>query len=65
MPPATIALASPARIAWSASITAINPLPQTLLIVTAPIDAGIPAPIAAWRAGAWPIPADKTLPRIT
>src|SRR5215831_11030571 len=46
-------------------MTAIKPLPQTLLIVTAPTVGGIPAAIAACRAGAWPIPADSTLPRIT
>ena len=35
MPPATISWASPARIAWSASMTAFRPEPQTLLIVSA------------------------------
>ena len=51
MPPATTMPASPARIAWSASMTAFNPEPQTLLTVTAPTDSGNPAKIAACRAG--------------
>ncbi len=30
------------------------PEPQTLFSVVAPVDSGMPAAIAAWRAGAWP-----------
>ena len=36
-----------------------------MLIVSAPTSFGIPAPIAAWRAGAWPTPAWSTSPMIT
>ncbi len=64
-PPATIARASPARIAWLASITALRPDPHTLFTVTAGTVAGTPPRIAACRAGAWPRPAETTLPRIT
>ena len=65
MPPATMICASPARIAWSASITAFSPEPHTLLIVSAAIVSGKPAYSAACRAGAWPKPAANTLPMIT
>ena len=41
------------------------PEPQTLLMVVQPADVGRPAPIAAWRAGAWPRPAGSTQPMIT
>ena len=40
MPPATTSDASPARIAWSASMTALSPEPQTLLTVSAPTESG-------------------------
>ena len=46
-------------------IAACMPDPQTLLTVTASADLGRPAPIAAWRAGAWPRPAESTLPMNT
>jgi hypothetical protein len=55
-PPATTHSASPALMAWEASITAFRPEPQTMLTVTAGIDGGRPAWIWAWRAGAWPEP---------
>ena len=57
MPPATIESASPARIAWAASMTALRPEPHTLLIVTAAMVSGKPALRAACRAGFWPTPA--------
>src|SRR5436190_22083125 len=41
------------------------PDPQTLLMVTASADFGRPAPIDACRAGAWPRPAERTLPMNT
>ncbi len=47
MPPATIRLASPARMAWAASITALSPDPHTLLTVSAGIVAGRPLCTAA------------------
>ena len=62
IPPATTISASPARIAWAASITALRPEPQTLLIVTQPTWSGTPAPRLAWRAGACPCPAGSTQP---
>src|SRR2546426_5397855 len=65
MPPATTHCSSPALIAWAASITALSPEPQTLLIVSEGIVPGRPAWIAAWRAGAWPSPPWSTLPRMT
>ncbi len=42
--------------------TAFSPEPQTLFTVTAPTAGGIPAAIAACRAGAWPMPAASTQP---
>jgi hypothetical protein len=36
-----------------------------LLTVMAPADTGSPALIPHWRAGAWPMPADSTLPMMT
>ena len=51
---------SPARIEFAASITALSDEPQTLLIVTAGVESGKPAPNATWRAGAWPAPACNT-----
>ncbi len=65
MPPATTTSESPAAIPWAASITAFSPEPQTLLIVRAATEGGRPARIAAWRAGAWPRPAETTFPRMT
>ena len=44
IPPATTISASPARIDWAASITALSPEPHTLLIVTQPTASGTPAP---------------------
>ena len=46
--------ASPALMACEASITALSPEPQTLLMVSAGIEAGSPAWISACLAGAWP-----------
>jgi hypothetical protein len=65
MPPATTTLASPAVIMPAPSITALSPLPQTLLMPTAPTLGGRPAAMAAWRAGAWPMPAEITFPMST
>jgi len=41
------------------------PLPQALLTVTAPVETGIPAPMAACRAGHCFRPAGRTQPRNT
>src|SRR6185369_901484 len=51
--------------ALEASMTARIPDPQTLCSVMHGTESGIPAPSEAWRAGAWPMPACRTLPMIT
>ncbi len=61
-PPATTIAASPARIAWPAIATARSPEPQTWLTVSAVFSSGMPAVIAAWRAGFMPQPAVSTWP---
>src|SRR5574337_1460878 len=62
MPPATITSLLPAaRRSW-ASMVAFIPEPHTLLMVVQPADSGRPALRAAWRAGAWPMPAGSTQP---
>ncbi len=65
MPPATITSAEPLLSMSWAKIAACMPDPHTLLIVTASAERGSPAPSAAWRAGAWPRPAGRTLPMNT
>src|SRR3546814_9422761 len=62
MPPATMTSALPAARLSAAIIAAFMPEPHILLIVTASVDLGRPAPSAAWRAGAWPRPAGRTQP---
>src|SRR5512142_2301561 len=65
IPPVTTTSTSPARIIESAiSIARIDDA-QTLLIVSAGVSTGSPAPTAAWRAGAWPAPPWSTCPMIT
>ena len=67
-PPATTMAESPAPIAWPAMATARSPEPQTWLTVSAVLSCGMPAAIAAWRAGfipasavsTWPITASST-----
>src|SRR4051812_30769006 len=64
-PPATAMAASPAR-NWSAAIMmAFMPEPHILLMVVGGTPWGMPAASAAWRAGAWPSPADNTHPMMT
>ena len=46
----------------AASITAFNPEPHTLLMVREPTLSESPPFNAAWRAGAWPMPALTTHP---
>ena len=65
MPPVTTTSTSPARIIESAISTARIDDAHTLLTVSAGTSIGSPAPIAAWRAGAWPAPACSTWPMIT
>ncbi|SAL03985.1 hypothetical protein AWB77_06910 [Caballeronia fortuita] len=50
-PPAMTISASPAMIAFAASITALRPEPQTLLIVMPGTMSGKPALMSDWRAG--------------
>ena len=64
-PPATTTVASPLRIIRAASITAVSPDRQTLLMVTVGTFQPMPAPMALWRAGFWPAPACRTWPMIT
>ena len=64
-PPATTTVASPLRIIRAASITAVRPDRQTLLMVTVGTFQPMPAPMALWRAGFWPAPACRTWPMIT
>ena len=65
MPPATTIRASPNPIAWLAMIMVMMLDPHTLLTVVAPTEWGMPAPMEACRAGAWPRPADRTQPMYT
>ena len=65
MPPATTRSASPRATVFAARITACRPEPQTLLTVVAGTVTGMPAWMAAWRAGACPMPAESTLPMKT
>jgi hypothetical protein len=64
-PPATTSSESPLAIACAPSIAACSPEPQTLLIVIAGTMYGMPALIAAWRAGFCPTPAVSTWPMMT
>src|SRR5439155_1197126 len=49
MPPATMHCASPALIAWAASITALSPEPQTLLTVSAGSCSGFRLPRSTFK----------------
>ncbi|CAB5356502.1 hypothetical protein IST4130_02963 [Burkholderia cenocepacia] len=64
-PPAITISASPATIAFAASITAFRPEPHTLLIVIPGTAFGSPALISDCRAGFCPEPAVSTWPMIT
>ena len=57
IPPVTTSSCPPARIIRSAISIARIEDAHTLLIVSEGTSFGIPAPTAAWRAGAWPAPA--------
>ena len=65
IPPATTTRASPSRTACEASMTALSPDPQTLLMVSAATVGGKPAFSAACRAGACPTPAERIIPMMT
>ena len=64
-PPAMTTSASPHLIACAARCTALRPLPQSLLIVIEVHSCGMPASMAAWRAGFWPVPAVRICPSRT
>ncbi len=65
MPPATTSSASPSSTVLVPRMTDCRPEPHTLLTVVQGTVFGTSAKIAAWRAGAWPMPADSTLPMNT
>ena len=65
MPPAMMALYSPARMLLAAIMAALSDEPQTLLMVAHGVETGRPAPKATWRAGFWPAPAWRTWPNKT
>ena len=65
MPPATTRCASPSAIDLVPKMSACMPEPHTLPTVTAGTVSGMPALIIACRAGAWPMPAESTLPMYT
>ena len=64
-PPATMMLASPQAICWAASATARRPEPQSWLMPKAVASFGMPALMAAWRAGFCPAPAVRIWPMMT
>ncbi|MDQ1178181.1 hypothetical protein QE416_002917 [Microbacterium sp. SORGH_AS 421] len=49
----------------AASMTAVSPERQTLLIVALCTSHPMPAATAAWRAAFWPVPACSTCPTST
>src|SRR2546421_706377 len=65
MPPATMISFVPQARRSCANIAAFIPEPHILFTVVQPAASGRPAPSEAWRAGAWPCPADSTQPMIT
>src|SRR5438552_3073465 len=65
IPPATMICALPAMIESWASIVAFIADPHIFETVVQWVDKGKPALIAAWRAGAWPCPAKRQLPKTT
>src|SRR5262245_60275595 len=61
-PPATMTSLGRTCRASKPIITVFMPDPHILLTVVHGTDCGKPAPIEAWRAGAWPWPAGSTQP---
>ena len=55
----------PSAIDWAPKTIDLRPDEQTLLIVVHGTLVPRPPFNEAWRAGAWPTPAESTLPRIT
>lgn len=64
-PPVTTHPAYPDKIAQVPNEIVLSPEAQTLLIVVQGTCIGIPAPKEAYRAGAYPTPAETTFPKIT
>src|SRR3990170_1789359 len=64
-PPAATILASPDAICCMPRATARSPDPQTWFKPQAVAEFGMPALMAAWRAGFWPWAAVKTWPKMT
>src|SRR5258706_2570475 len=64
MPPATTTVAWPDDSSSAAIIAAFMPEPHILLTGGGGVFLSRPAPSAAWRAGAWPCPAPRTLPKM-
>lgn len=62
MPPASMISLTPSCRDWVAKVMAFMPEAQTLLMVVASVVSGHPAPRATCLAGAWPNPAERTLP---
>src|SRR5437868_10014445 len=65
MPPATTMVELPEESESKAIIAAFIAEPHILFTVVDGVDLSRPAFIAAWRAGAWPWPAESTQPKIT
>ena len=64
-PPVATISECPNAIDCEPKITDFKPEEQTLLMVVHVTPLSSPALMAAWRAGACPIPADNTLPKMT
>src|SRR5450830_579246 len=65
MPPATTTSALPASKVSCANMVVCMAEPHIFDRVTAPVESGKPALRKAWRAGAWPWPAIRQLPKNT
>ena len=65
MPPATMTFASPLAICCKPSATDRRPEPQSWFMPHAVFSCGMPAAMAACRAGFCPSPPERTWPRIT
>ena len=64
-PPATMMDASPVWICCMPIATARRPEPHSWLRPQEVVSCGMPAAMAAWRAGFWPWPADRIWPITT
>lgn len=64
-PPTTTVSLLPSWMDCDPNTIDFMPEEHTLLMVVQVVEMGRPPRMAAWRAGAWPTPAESTLPRIT